>query len=159
MTTTSALRTSLLATFLAVWMGAAWPAQPEANGGLPQVELQVAGHTLTAEVASTPQSRETGLMFRRSLPANHGMVFVFPQPQRVCMWMKNTLIPLSVAFMAADGTVLNTAEMQAQTEDVHCAAGDASYALEMPLHWFSQHGVKPGAQVGGLPPAAGPDGR
>lgn len=151
MTTTSALRSLLAATLWTVSMGAAWPAPPEANGGLPQVELRIAGHALTAEVAATPQSRETGLMFRRSLPADHGMVFVFPQPQQVCMWMKNTLIPLSVAFIAADGRIVNIADMQPQTQDVHCGQSGVRYALEAPLHWFVRLGIRPGARVDGLP--------
>ncbi|MGC9236083.1 MAG: DUF192 domain-containing protein [Thiomonas sp.] len=130
---------------------AACAAQPEVNTGLPQVTLKVGGHVLRAEVAATAEQQQTGLMNRRSLPANHGMVFVWSQPQAVCMWMKNTFIPLSVAFIAADGRIVNIADMQPETEDVHCAQTDVRYALETPLHWFSRHGVKPGAQVTGLP--------
>jgi len=132
----------------------AWAAQPEVNAGLPQVTLKVGGHVLSAEVAATADQQQTGLMNRRSLPANHGMVFVWPQAQPVCMWMKNTLIPLSVAFIAADGRIVNIADMQPETEDVHCAQTDVRYALETPLHWFSRHGVKSGAQVTGLPAPA-----
>ncbi|MGC9162638.1 MAG: DUF192 domain-containing protein [Thiomonas sp.] len=128
-------------------------AAPEVNTGLPQIRLQVGGHTLRAEVAATPQQQRIGLMNRRSLPPNHGMVFVWTQPQRVCMWMKNTLVPLSVAFIAADGRIVNLADMQPQTEDVHCAEQEVRYALEMPLHWFAERGVRPGARVFGLPAA------
>ncbi len=130
---------------------AAWAAQPEVNTGLPLVRLQIDGHTLTAEVASTPEQQQTGLMNRRSLPANRGMVFVFAVSQPVCMWMKNTLIPLSVAFITTDGRIVNLADMQPQTEDVHCGQTDVRYALETPLHWFAQHGIRPGARVLGLP--------
>ena len=130
---------------------AAWAAQPEVNTGLPLVRLQIGGHTLTAEVASTPEQQQTGLMNRRSLPANRGMVFVFAVSQPVCMWMKNTLIALSVAFITTDGRIVNIADMQPQTEDVHCGQTDVRYALETPLHWFAQHGIRPGAGVLGLP--------
>ncbi len=133
----------------------AWAAPPEVNAevntGLPQVRLKVNGHALTAEVAATAAQQQTGLMNRSSLPENHGMVFVFPRTQPVCMWMKNTRIPLSVAFIAADGRIVNLADMRAETEDVHCAQRDVRYALETPLHWFARHGVKAGARVVGLP--------
>ncbi len=133
---------------------AANAAPPDINRGLPQIPLKIEGRTLTAEVAATAEQQETGLMRRRSLPPNHGMVFVWAQPQPVCMWMKNTLIPLSVAFIGADGRIINLADMQPETEDVHCAQGDVRYALEMPLHWFAQHGIQPGARVSGLPAPA-----
>lgn len=126
----------------------------DVNVGLPSVRLRIHGHTLTAEVAVTAQQQQTGLMHRRSLPPDHGMVFVFAQAQPVCMWMKNTLIPLSVAFIGADGRIVNLADMQPLTEDVHCAQGDVRYALEMPQHWFARHGVKPGDRVRDLPGAA-----
>ena len=137
--------------FVLASSSAAWATQPEVNTGLPLVRLQIDGHTLTAEVASTPEQQQTGLMNRRSLPANRGMVFVFAVSQPVCMWMKNTLIPLSVAFITTDGRIVNLADMQPQTEDVHCGQTDVRYALETPLHWFAQHGIRPGARVLGLP--------
>lgn len=129
-------------------------APPQGNTGLPQVRLMVGGKALTAEVASTPQQQRIGLMYRRSLPADHGMVFVWERPQAVCMWMKNTWIALSVAFIDADGRIVNIADMQPQTEDVHCAQTEVRYALEMPLHWFARNGIAAGARVSGLPPAA-----
>ena len=127
-----------------------WAAQPEVNTGLPTVRLQIGGHTLTAEVASTPEQQQTGLMNRRSLPANRGMVFLFAESQPVCMWMKITFIPLSVAFITAQGRIVNIADMQPQTEDVHCAQTEVRYALEAPLHWFAQRGIRPGMSVLGL---------
>ena len=127
-----------------------WAAQTEVNTGLPQVRLQMGRHALTAEVAATAEQQQTGLMNRRSLAANHGMVFVFAQTQPVCMWMKNTLIPLSVAFITAQGRIVNIADMQPQTEDVHCAQTEVRYALEAPLHWFAQRGIRPGMSVLGL---------
>jgi uncharacterized membrane protein (UPF0127 family) len=131
---------------------AARAAAPEGNTGLPQVRLMVGGKALTAEVASTPQQQRIGLMYRRSLPPDHGMLFVWERPQAVCMWMKNTWIALSVAFLDADGRIVNIADMQPLTEDVHCAQTAVRYALEMPLHWFARHGIAPGARVSGLPP-------
>lgn len=137
---------------LVLGVSSVWSA-PGTASSLPRATLRIAGHAVVAEVAATAQSRETGLMFRRDLPADHGMLFVFRTPQRVCMWMKNTLVPLSVAFVDGDGRVVNLADMQPLSEDVHCSAGEVRYALEMPLHWFSRHAVRPGTPVDGLPPA------
>ena len=153
MTFTRTLRGLALAALAMLPMGPVRAAPPEANAGLPRATLRIAGHAVVAEVAATAQARETGLMFRRDLPADHGMLFVFGTPQRVCMWMKNTLVPLSVAFVDGDGRVVNLADMRPLSEDVHCSAGDVRYALEMPLHWFSQRAVRPGTPVGGLPAA------
>lgn len=119
--------------------------------GLPTVTLDVAGRAVRAEVARTPRQQQIGLMGRRSLPADHGMLFVFGRAQPVCMWMRDTLIPLSVAFIDAQGRVVNTAEMQPMTDTVHCATRDVPYALEMPALWFEQHGVGPGDAIGSLP--------
>lgn len=147
------IRLFRIAILLPVTLGgsAACAASP-ANPALPQVTLRIAGRPVVAEVAATEQERATGLMFRRSLAADHGMVFVFGTPQRVCMWMKNTLVPLSVAFIGGDGRIVNLADMQPLSEAVHCSDGAVRYALEMPLHWFARHGVRPGAAIGGLPP-------
>ena len=128
-----------------------WAAQPELNSGLPQVRLHMGRHAITAEVARTAEQQQTGLMNRRSLPPDHGMVFDFARAQPVCMWMKNTFIPLSVAFITADGRIVNIADMQPQTEDIHCAQTDVRYALEAPLHWFARRGIRPGSTVLGLP--------
>ena len=148
------IRLFRIAILLSVTLGgsAACAATP-ANPALPQVTLRIAGRPVIAEVAATAQERETGLMLRRGLAADHGMVFVFGTPQRVCMWMKNTRVPLSVAFIGSDGRVVNLADMQPLSEAVHCSDGAVRYALEMPLHWFARHGVRPGAPIGGLPPA------
>ena len=128
-----------------------WAAQTEVNTSLPQVRLQMGRHAITAEVARTAEQQQTGLMNRRSLPPDHGMVFDFARAQPVCMWMKNTFIPLSVAFITADGRIVNIADMQPQTEDIHCAQTDVRYALEAPLHWFARRGIRPGSTVLGLP--------
>ena len=118
---------------------------------LPQTTLQAGMQLIQAEVASTSEERETGLMFRRELSGNHGMLFVFEDDRPVCMWMKNTLIPLTVAFIDDHGTITNTADMQPQTLDSHCAVQNVRFALEMPIGWFAKRGIKPGFTLRGAP--------
>jgi uncharacterized protein len=117
---------------------------------LPVVQLTTGMHLIRAEVADSMGTRMEGLMFRKSMPQGSGMVFVFDETAAHCMWMKNTLIPLSVAFIDEAGAIINIADMRPQTEDSHCAARPARYALEMNLGWFAQHGIKPGAKLSGL---------
>ncbi|MBI5658661.1 MAG: DUF192 domain-containing protein [Nitrosomonadales bacterium] len=114
------------------------------------VPLKIGAQTVRAEIANTPQSRERGLMQRDRLCGNCGMLFVFDRADRYAFWMKNTPLPLSIAFIAADGGILNTAEMQPNTTDPHGAQGDALYALEMNRNWFARNGIKPGDKVLGL---------
>ena len=122
----------------------AW-AQP-----LPVVQLNAGMHLIRAEVAADYGTRMRGLMFRESMPVNAGMLFVFDEPGAQCMWMKNTLIPLSVAFLDSTGTIINIADMQPHSEQSHCAARPALYALEMTQGWFAERGVKAGTKLGGL---------
>lgn len=117
---------------------------------MPQVELTAGFYRIEAEVAATQTDRVQGLMNRRSMAANHGMLFVFPEAERHCMWMRNTFLPLSVAFLDNDGRVLNIEDMEPQTDTSHCAAGPARFALEMNKGWFSAKGLKKGLQLGGL---------
>jgi len=125
------------------------------NQALPTRSLTAGIHLITAEVAADEQSREVGLMHRRELQPNHGMLFIFDPAFKACMWMRNTLIPLSVAFIDADGRVVNIEEMQAQTDQIHCARREVPFALEMARGWFSERGLKPGETViGGLPQPA-----
>lgn len=121
-----------------------------AQSAMPRTELSAGMYRIEVEVAATQENRMTGLMQRRSMPANQGMLFVFTQPQRHCMWMKNTLLPLSVAFLDDEGRILNVEDMQPQTEDNHCAAKPARFALEMNLGWFRQKGVRPGQKIDGV---------
>lgn len=114
-------------------------------------QLRVAGHPLKVEVAATEEQRSQGLMYRRSLPAEDGMLFIFDSPGYYAMWMKNTLIPLSVAFLDADGVILNIVDMEPQTLDSHAAAGPALYAIETNRGWFAAHKVKAGDKVTGIP--------
>ena len=122
----------------------------QAQSRLPVTELTAGFHRIEAEVAVDQASQAKGLMYRRSMPANHGMLFVFPRTDRHCMWMRNTLMPLSVAFLDAQGKIINIEDMKPQTEDNHCAASPAPYALEMNLGWFAAKGIKAGFQIGGI---------
>lgn len=107
-------------------------------------------HLIHAEVADSFSTRMQGLMHRTSLPPNGGMLFVFDEEAIHCMWMKNTLIPLSVAFLDAGGAIINIADMRPQTEQSHCAARPARYALEMTQGWFAQRGLRAGTRLRGL---------
>lgn len=127
-----------------------------ARAGLPEIALMVNGHKVTAEVASTDDQRSLGLMHRRMLPENRGMLFVFPLTALHSMWMMNTHIPLSVAFIDPDGVIINIADMQPHTRDAHNAARPAKYALEVNQGWFSKRGIQAGAKVEGLAGAPRP---
>ncbi len=116
---------------------------------LPTTTLGISFYNIKAEVAQTERQREIGLMHRTSMGANDGMIFVFERAGTQCFWMKNTLIPLSVAFLDDDGTVVNTDEMAPQTEDAHCSAKPVRYVLEMHKGWFSKRGIKAGTKVSG----------
>jgi uncharacterized membrane protein (UPF0127 family) len=121
-----------------------------ARAELPAVQLAVGMYLIRAEVADSMGTRMEGLMHRKSMPQGAGMVFVFDETATHCMWMKNTLIPLSVAFIDEGGKITNIADMQPQTEESHCAARPARYALEMNKGWFTQRGIKAGASLRGL---------
>jgi uncharacterized membrane protein (UPF0127 family) len=121
-----------------------------AHAQLPVVDLAAGMHLIRAEVADNMSARTTGLMHRKSMAQNAGMVFVFAENAAHCMWMKNTLIPLSVAFIDEAGAIINIADMQPHSEQSHCAARPARYALEMNKGWFAQRGIKPGAKLRGL---------
>lgn len=123
---------------------------------LPTSTLQIKGQAVEAEIAATPETRSYGLMNRQSLPENHGMLFVFEQPDIYCFWMKNTLLPLSIAFVDAQGRIVTLADMQPQSLDTHCPAEPVQYALEMRQGWFTARGIQPGEQIKGLPRAGQP---
>ena len=127
-----------------------------ARAQLPEIPLTVAGHRLMVEVAGTEATRVQGLMHRRILPENRGMLFVFREAAHHAMWMMNTHIPLSVAFLDERGLIINIADMQPQTRDTHAATKPAKYALEVNQGWFAKRGIKPGVRIEGLeraPPA------
>jgi uncharacterized protein len=118
---------------------------------LPTVQLQAGMHLIQAEVASEPGQRQIGLMKRPTMPINHGMLFVFDSANVQCFWMKNTLLPLSIAFIADDGVVVNIEDMQPQKEDQHCSKKPIRYALEMNQGWFAKRGIKAGYKIKGQP--------
>ena len=137
-------------------VGLAMSAAALAQNAMPMMELSAGFHRIEAEVAANDQNRQLGLMNRKAMAVQHGMLFVFPQDNTHCMWMRNTLLPLSVAFLDDEGKVINIEDMQPQTEDNHCARRPARYALEMNLGWFTQRGIKPGVKLGGLDKAPRP---
>lgn len=118
---------------------------------LPTAELFVDGHAVNAEIAATEASRASGLMNRKSLPPNHGMIFIFEHNDVHCFWMKNTPLPLSIAFIDDKGTIVNIADMQPFDETSHCPVKPVRYALEMAQGWFKSHNIKAPAQISGLP--------
>ena len=122
-----------------------------ANDALPTIPLSINGHKIVVEVATTPQRRSLGLMHRFSLQPDHGMLFVFDYPEFQGFWMKNTFIPLSIAFVGADGKIINVDEMQPHDERTHVSRGPALYAIEMRKGWFTERGIKSGDVVTGLP--------
>jgi uncharacterized membrane protein (UPF0127 family) len=125
-----------------------------AGAALPRINIHVAGKRIRVEVANTPATRETGLMNRFSIPPDEGMIFVFAQPGPQSFWMRNTYMPLSIAFIDANGRIINIEDMAPQTDDTHLSHGVALYALEMRQGWFSRHGIEAGARVKGLPAAS-----
>jgi len=138
-----------LAAALFVAAGAAAAAEP----AMRTVTVKVGAHPLKVEVAETDAQREKGLMFRKSMPKNEGMLFIFDEPAYQAMWMKNTLIPLSVAFIDREGVILNIADMEPQTLEGHQAAGPAVYAIETNVGWYAERHLKAGDKVTGLPKA------
>jgi uncharacterized membrane protein (UPF0127 family) len=139
------LRAVLLALSL-VFPMPGWAQQPQ----LPMLELFAGMHRIEAEVAATPESRQIGMMMRTVMPSQRGMLFVFPEAARQCMWMRNTLLPLSVAFLDEKGKIINVEDMQPRTEDSHCAARPAHFALEMNLGWFRSRGLGAGFSITGI---------
>lgn len=120
---------------------------PQTN--LPRAKLSAGMHQVDAQVALTPEQRQIGLMFRKEMPATEGMLFVFEQPAQQCFWMKNTLLPLTAAFVADDGTIVNLADMKPQTTDSHCSEKPVRYVLEMNVGWFAKKGIKAGSKLSG----------
>lgn len=122
---------------------------PQLN--LPRIKLSAGMYQIDAQLADNHEQRAMGLMFRREMPQHEGMLFVFEQPAGQCFWMKNTLLPLTAAFVADDGTIVNLADMKPQTTDSHCSAKPVRYVLEMNQGWFAKRGIKAGARLGGPP--------
>jgi uncharacterized membrane protein (UPF0127 family) len=125
-----------------------------ATAQLPTRTLAIGKNQLIVEVVDTPNQRATGLMNRFSLQTDHGMLFVFDKPQPLAFWMKNTYIPLSIAFVDAGGTIINIEDMRPQDESTHWARANALYAIEVKQGWFAAKGITPGMKVDGLPQAS-----
>jgi hypothetical protein len=143
--------------FVALLLLALAFAAHSAEAQLPEVVLAINGHQLTAEVAANDAHRAQGLMHRRMLPENRGMLFVFREPAPQSFWMMNTYLPLSIAFIDERGAILNIADMKPLTTNPHPSAGPAKYALEMNQGWFAKRSIKAGAKIEGIEKA--PPGR
>ncbi len=142
-------RSSILA--LALTASAGWvSAQDEPQMDLKRTALGAGMHRIDAQLALTPEQRQIGLMWRKSMPAHEGMLFVFDQPSQQCFWMKNTLLPLTAAFVADDGTIVNLVDMQPQTLNPHCSTKPVRYVLEMNLGWFAKKNIKAGSKITGI---------
>ncbi len=124
------------------------------QAALPTADLTIGGHKIVAEIAATQDDRATGLMNRFSLQPDRGMLFVFERSEPLAFWMKNTYIPLSIAFIDESGRIVNIDDMAPQTEASHWSSAPSRYALEMRKGWFVQHGVKAGDRVEGIPGVA-----
>ena len=138
-----------LAALIASMSASAQPADGKPQS-LPITTIRVGPHPVVAEVAATPDQRTIGLMYRFSLPPDHGMLFVFPEPQPLSFWMRNTFIPLSIAFIDAEGRILNIVDMAPRSDATHPSRGEALYALEMRKGWFADKGVGPGHARDGI---------
>lgn len=136
---------------LAASLFAAAAAQTVAQPKLDAIDLQAGMHVIRAEVARTPLQQQTGLMFRREMAANEGMLFVFDQPAQRCFWMRNTPLPLTIAYIADDGGIVDLIDMQPLSEQTHCSSKPVRYALEMNQGWFAKRGIKPGFRLKGAP--------
>lgn len=126
-------------------------AQEDAQLALPRIKVSAGIYQVDVQVAQTAKQREIGLMFRTEMPQQEGMLFVFEQPSKLCFWMKNTVLPLTAAFIADDGTIVNLVDMKPQTTDSHCAMRPVRYVLEMNQGWFAKRGMKAGTRLAGVP--------
>ena len=142
-----------LATLLSLVL--AWCPLAQAQSGpqprLRTIDLTAGIHVIKTELAITPEQQQTGMMFRREMGTSEGMLFVNDEPGVRCFWMRNTLVPLTIAFIADDGTIVNLADMDAQSEQSHCSARPVRYALEMNRGWFAKRGLKAGVRLQGKP--------
>ncbi len=139
---------SFLAATLAL-AGCVLHAQDTPQTDLPRTALSAGMHRIDAQVAATSEQRSIGLMFRKEMPQHEGMLFVFEQPGVQCFWMKNTLLPLTAAFVADDGSIVNLVDMKPLSLESHCSAKPVRYVLEMNQGWFAKKGIKAGIRLGG----------
>ena len=141
---------TLVATVLVTLLSMAAQAQ-DGPQKLESIQLSAGMHLIRAELARTPDERSIGLMFRQTMATNEGMLFAFELPSQQCFWMKNTLLPLSAAFVADDGSIVNIEDMKPQTLDSHCSAKPVRFVLEMNQGWFAKRGLKAGSKLQGAP--------
>ncbi len=150
-------KVALLATLVALMAAIAGPVALAAQAGAEQAQrlqaitLSAGMHNIHAELALTPEQRQMGLMYRRDLASHEGMLFVFEEASPQCFWMKNTPSPLTIAFVADDGSIVNMADMKPFDESSHCSAKPVRYVLEMNQGWFAKRGIKAGFKLGGAP--------
>lgn len=128
-----------------------WSAADTPQLNLPRTQLKAGMHLIQAQVALTPEQRSTGLMWRQDMPQHEGMLFVFEQPAVQCFWMKNTLLPLTAAFVADDGRIVNLVDMQPRNETSHCSKEPVRFVLEMNQGWFAKRQIGAGYRVQGPP--------
>jgi uncharacterized protein len=126
-------------------------AQDEPQMKLQRIKISAGMHQIDTQLAQTPEQRQIGLMWRKEMPQHEGMLFIFEQPSQQCFWMKNTLLPLTAAFVADDGTIVNLEDMKPQTTEPHCSAKPVRYVLEMNKGWFAKKGIKAGSKLTGEP--------
>ena len=142
---------ALLSGLLALWMSTTSAFAQDPQMDLQRTRISAGMYQIDAQVALTPQQQQTGLMYRKEMPQAEGMLFVFEQPSTQCFWMKNTLLPLSAAFVADDGRIVNLVDMQPLTLDSHCSEEPVRYVLEMNQGWFAKKNIKKGAKLSGAP--------
>jgi uncharacterized membrane protein (UPF0127 family) len=140
---------SVLVAGFSLWAGAANAGSPQME--LPRAKLTADMYQIDVQLATTPDQQEYGLMFRKHMPEQEGMLFVFDTPSTQCFWMKNTLLPLTAAFIADDGTIVNLADMAPQTTNPHCSTKPVRFVLEMNQGWFAKRAIKAGFRLGGKP--------
>ncbi len=124
-------------------------AQGEPQTRLPRIQLGAGMHLIDTQLAQTPEQRQIGLMWRKDLPQNEGMLFIFEQATVQCFWMRNTLTALTAAFVEDDGTIVNLADMKPQSDDSHCSAKPVRFVLEMNQGWFKKRGIQAGFKLTG----------
>jgi uncharacterized membrane protein (UPF0127 family) len=145
------MRTRFLVSLVLLSLASLVQAQDQPQLQLPRAKLGAGMHQIDTQLALTPEQRQIGLMFRAEMPQHEGMLFVFDEPAQQCFWMKNTLLPLTAAFVADDGTIVNLADMQPRTTDSHCSAKPVRFVLEMNQGWFAKRAIKPGFRLTGKP--------
>ncbi|WP_427912098.1 DUF192 domain-containing protein [Ramlibacter sp. MMS24-I3-19] len=143
------MRHLLLGLALTATLGSSFAQEPQTD--LPHVRLSAGMHQIDAQVAQSPDQREIGLMYRKQMPQHEGMLFAFEQPGVQCFWMKNTILPLTAAFIADDGEIVNLADMKPQTIDSHCSTRPVRFVLEMNQGWFTKRGIRAGTKLTGEP--------